>query len=70
MTFKRGNIEKQIQHVPNNVRWCKKCVVSNQRPRIIFDEEGICSGCRNTEYKNMTFGKTSLWNGLYIDPGE
>ena len=52
MAFKRGNIEKQIQHVPNNVKWCKKCVVSNQRPRIIFDEEGVCSGCRNTDYKN------------------
>ena len=52
MAFKRGNIEKQIQHVPNNVRWCKKCVVSNQRPRIIFDGDGVCSGCRNTEYKN------------------
>jgi len=52
MAFKRGNIEKQIQHVPNNVKWCKKCVVSNQRPRIIFDEDGVCSGCRNTDYKN------------------
>ena len=52
MTFKRGNIEKQIQHIPKSVMWCKKCVNSNQRPRIIFDNEGICSGCRNTEYKN------------------
>ena len=52
MAFKRGNIEKQIQHVPKTVMWCKKCVVSNQRPRIIFDEDGVCSGCRNTEYKN------------------
>jgi len=52
MTFKRGNIEQQIQHIPKNVKWCRKCVVSNQRPRIIFDKEGICSGCRNTKYKN------------------
>ena len=52
MAFNKGNIEKQIQHIPKEVKWCKKCVVSNQRPRIIFDHEGVCSGCRNTEYKN------------------
>jgi N-acetyl sugar amidotransferase len=52
MAFNRGNIEKQIQHIPKEVKWCKKCVVSNQRPRIIFDDKGVCSGCRNTEYKN------------------
>ena len=52
MAFKRGNIENQIHNVPKSVTWCKKCVVSNQRPRIIFDEEGICSGCRNADYKN------------------
>ncbi len=34
------------------MKWCKKCVVSNQRPRIIFDKDGVCSGCQNTEYKN------------------
>ena len=39
MAFKRGNIEKQIQHVPKTVMWCKKCVNPNQRPRIIFDED-------------------------------
>ena len=52
MAFNKGNIEKQIQHIPKEVKWCKKCVVSNQRPRIIFDYEGVCSGCRNTEHKN------------------
>ena len=52
MAYKRGNIEKQIQHIPKEVKWCKKCVVSNQRPRIIFDGKGVCSGCKNTEYKN------------------
>jgi len=52
MAFNKGNIEKQIQHIPKEVKWCKKCVVSNQRPRIIFDHEGVCSGCRNTEHKN------------------
>ena len=52
MAFKRSNIERQVANLPNKVSWCKKCVVSNQRPRIIFDDDGVCSGCRNAHYKN------------------
>jgi len=52
MTFQRGNIEKQVLEIPKEVKWCKKCVISNQRPRIIFNDEGVCSGCLNTVYKN------------------
>ena len=45
-------LEKQISSLPEEVRFCKKCVMSNQRPRIIFDDNGICSACHNTtEYK-------------------
>jgi hypothetical protein len=35
----------------NKVVFCKKCVISNQRPRIIFDKNGICSACNYLEYK-------------------
>ena len=52
MKFKKGNLEKQITKVPKKVLWCKKCVMSNQRPRIIFDENQICSGCKNNDLKN------------------
>ena len=48
--FKRGNLEKQIANLPQEVKFCKKCVMSNQRPRITFDDEGICGGCRNHEF--------------------
>lgn len=44
--------EKQIQYLPKEVKWCKNCTVSNQRPRIIFDKNGICSACNNKDYKN------------------
>ena len=52
--------------LPNNVSFCKKCVISNQRPNstvefshrkenqkqtIHFDEKGICDACRVTEHK-------------------
>lgn len=33
------------------VRFCKKCTMSNQRPRIIFDEKGVCSACNFAEFK-------------------
>jgi len=29
--------ERQLQHIPQEVKFCKKCVMSNQRPRIVFD---------------------------------
>jgi N-acetyl sugar amidotransferase len=47
--------------LPADVRFCKRCVISNQRPNsvvefhnrpgqpkrtIVFDEEGVCSACR------------------------
>ena len=38
-------------NLPEKIVYCKKCVISNQRPRTIFDEEGVCSACRFAEYK-------------------
>jgi N-acetyl sugar amidotransferase len=52
--------------LPREVRFCKKCVMSNQRPvsevefkhnintkkkTLAFDEEGICDACRANEQK-------------------
>ena len=42
------------QTTPDTVQMCTKCVVTNQRPRITFDEHGVCSACRYAEDK---------WNG-------
>ena len=28
------------------VFWCKKCVVISTRPRVTFNEEGVCSACQ------------------------
>jgi len=52
MTFNRSNLELQVPNLPQEVIWCKKCVISNQRPRVVFDDNGVCSGCNNTYYKN------------------
>jgi len=42
----------KMYNLPLEVKFCKKCTISNQRPRIKFDKEGICSACRFAEYKN------------------
>lgn len=44
--------DAQLAEQPTEVRFCKRCVVSNQRPRIVFDSEGICSACRHAERKH------------------
>lgn len=38
-------------NLPTEVKFCRKCVISNQRPRISFDAEGVCSACRFAEHK-------------------
>ena len=59
---------KSVLHgIPAEVQYCKKCVISNQRPNsvvefkntgkeqkptIFFNKEGICSGCQYKEMKN------------------
>lgn len=30
-----------------DVRYCKTCMMPDTRPRIVFDDEGICNACRN-----------------------
>ena len=44
-------------NLPKKVKFCKRCVISNQRPRITFDNEQICSACRYFDYK-----KSIDWN--------
>ena len=39
-------------NLPNDVHYCTKCVISNQRPRIVFDEDGVCYACRFSDYKH------------------
>jgi len=49
-------LDKQLESQPKEIKFCAKCVVSNQRPRITFDKNGVCSACLYAEYKNKTVG--------------
>jgi N-acetyl sugar amidotransferase len=48
--MKKRDVAGQYK-LPLDVKFCKKCTVSNQRPRISFDEHGVCSACNFAEYK-------------------
>lgn len=49
MTEKR-NIQ-EMYNLPSEVKYCAKCTISNQRPRIQFDENGVCSACNFAVFK-------------------
>ena len=46
---KKNLIERY--NLPKEVIYCKKCTISNQRPRISFDEKGVCSACNYAHFK-------------------
>jgi len=41
-----SSLDRQLIELPKKVQFCKNCVVSNQRPRTEFNEDGICSACQ------------------------
>jgi N-acetyl sugar amidotransferase len=51
-------LDRQLDQLPEEIKFCKKCVVSNQRPRIIFDEDGVCGACKFADIKNSIDWKT------------
>lgn len=34
------------------IRYCKTCLMPDSRPRIVFDDQGVCNACRTAELKN------------------
>lgn len=65
--FEKDHLDPQAKYgLPSSINYCKKCVISNQRPNsaveyehtkdsqkktINLDDEGICDACRFAEYK-------------------
>lgn len=45
-------LDKQLPILPKEIMFCKKCVISNQRPRIHFDENGVCGACKFAKVKD------------------
>lgn len=51
-------VDPQVLSLPKEVKFCTRCVMSNQRPRISFDENGVCSACRYSDFKKRSVN----WN--------
>jgi N-acetyl sugar amidotransferase len=47
-------LDRQLPDLPSEIKFCKNCVVSNQRPRTKFNEDGICSACEWSLEKDFT----------------
>lgn len=43
---------RRLYRLPETVQYCARCVISNQRPRIVFDAEGVCNACRYARRKH------------------
>ena len=68
--YKKNSIELEAKYgLPSDVTYCKKCVISNQRPNsaveykhkkgslkkaIHFDENGVCDACNLADQKHNT----------------
>jgi N-acetyl sugar amidotransferase len=48
--IKKKNIVN-LYNLPKKVVFCKRCVISNQRPRITFNKQGVCSACEYSDFK-------------------
>ncbi len=44
-------LDRQLSNLPTEIKFCKRCVISNQRPRMLFDEEGVCGACQYADIK-------------------
>ena len=42
---------RKMYNLPAEVVYCRRCTVSNQRPRITFDSNGVCSACAYADVK-------------------
>lgn len=52
LLFPGKTLDRQLANRPEEVVYCRRCVVSNQRPRITFDERGVCGACGYAHIKH------------------
>ena len=50
MDIKKHDLIK-LYNLPKDVKFCNNCTITNQRPRIKFDKNGVCSACNFSEFK-------------------
>lgn len=45
-------LDRQMAALPTEVCYCTRCGMSNQRPRLQFDDNGVCFACLYQDEKN------------------
>ena len=58
-----SNLDNQFPDLPKEVKFCKSCVVSNQKPRLRFDANGVCAACEWAKIKDNDID----WNERQIE---
>ena len=53
--------------LPEGIKYCTRCIVSNQRPRITFDSNGVCSACNYADYKKNRVYDDSFMGGPFFE---
>ena len=46
------------------MRYCTKCMMPSIRPRIVFNEEGVCNACVHAEAKKTSIDWKARWKEL------
>lgn len=59
------SLDKQLSELPDQVVFCKNCVVSNQRPRTTFNQDGVCSACQWAHEKDTVVDWDARLNELH-----
>ncbi len=68
MSKKKETLDYELHKDRKQVKFCKKCVISNQRPRIEFDKNGACNICEATNKKqDIDWAKRKLLLDRIID---
>ncbi len=52
------NRDNQEVGDPGNIQTCTKCCVTSLRPRIVFDDDGICSAC---QWADRKWNASDMW---------
>jgi N-acetyl sugar amidotransferase len=53
-----------LYNLPDRVIFCAECTMSNQRPRITFDTDGVCSACNFSKVKKNSTNWDDRWAKL------
>ena len=50
--------------INTKVFWCNNCVMPSTRPRLTFDENGVCGACQWAKFKKTNINWEKRWSEL------